>query len=269
MGARSRLRPNRYSSYCPPVLDPGVLATTRCSLHAVGEHVLAAALYRGRRRIGLRQAAGGFATQNYLHMRDGAAVERRALIVGREVIVRDDDLAGGTIEDRAPITTLAAAGALVDVEPGMPADLYTPEPMPALDEELVVDTDAAAFLAELIATGYAALVILCAHFVHEEPAEIQLWPEHFDLATSFGEITFGLSPGDVGHDWPYFYVGPWTPPEPDDFWNEPFGASLTVQEVPTVDEVLTWFGQGHGRLLGSSNDVDQPDRPRVTEEPLG
>ena len=108
------------------MIDPDVLATTRRSLHAVGEHVLGAALYQGRHRIGLRQFTGGFATQNYLHLRDGAAVERRAMVVGTEIIVRDDDLAGGTIEDRAPITTLAAAGALVDVEPGMPADMYTP-----------------------------------------------------------------------------------------------------------------------------------------------
>lgn len=230
------------------MIDPDVLATTRGSLHAVGEHVLGAALYRGRRRIGLRQFTGGFATQNYLHLRDGAAVERRAMVVGTEIIVRDDDLAGGTIEDRAPITTLAAAGALVDVVPGMPADLYTPAPLRAVDEELVVDAAAAAFLAELTAIGYAALVILCAHFVHDEPVEVQLWPEHFDLATSFAEVNYGLSPGDAGHPWPYFYVGPWSPSPVGGFWNEPFGASLEVQEVPTVDEVLAFFGTGRGSL---------------------
>ncbi|MET0912552.1 MAG: hypothetical protein ABWZ68_04565 [Acidimicrobiales bacterium] len=230
------------------MIDPDVLATTRGSLHAVGEHVLGAALYQGRRRIGLRQFTGGFATQNYLHLRDGAAVERRVMVVGTEIIVRDDDLAGGTIEDRAPITTLAAAGALVDVVPGMPADMYTPAPLPAVDEELVVDAEAAAFLAELTAIGYAALVILCAHFVHDEPVEVQLWPEHFDLATSFAEVNYGLSPGDAGHPWPYFYLGPWSPPPVGGFWNEPFGASLEVQEVPTVDEVLTFFGTGRGSL---------------------
>ena len=230
------------------MIDPDVLAATRCSLHAVGEHVLGAALYQGRHRIGLRQFTGGFATQNYLHIRDGAAVERRAMVVGTEVVVRDDDLAGGTIEDRAPMTTLAAAGVLVDIEPGMPADLYTPEPMPDVDEELAIDAEAAAFLAELTAIGYAALVILCAHYVDDAPGEIQLWPEHFDLATSFAEVNYGLSPGDAGHPWPYFYVGPWSPPPVGGFWNEPFGASLEVQEVPTVDDVLAFFGAGRGSL---------------------
>jgi hypothetical protein len=230
------------------MIDPDVLAATRRSLHAVGEHVLGAALYQGRRRIGLRPFTGGFATQNYLHIRDGAAVERRAMVVGTEVVVRDDDLAGGTIEDRAPMTTLAAAGVLVDIEPGMPADLYTPEPMPGVDEELAIDPEAAAFLAELTAIGYAALVVLCAHYVDDAPGEIQLWPEHFDLATSFAEVNYGLSPGDSGHPWPYFYVGPWSPPPVAGFWNEPFGASLEVQEVPTVDDVLAFFGAGRSSL---------------------
>ncbi len=232
------------------MLDPETLADTRRSLHAVGEHVLGAALFAGRRRIGLRQFTGGFATQNFLHIRDGAAVERRAMVVGTEVVVRDDDLAGGTIEERAPITTLAAAGELVDVVPGMPAELYTPEPMPAVDEVLAVDADAAAFLAEVTAVGYAALVILCAHYVHEAPDEIQLWPEHFDLATSFAEVNYGFSPGDAGHPWPYFYVGPWSPPPGGGFWNEPFGASLTAEEVPTVDAVLDFLGQGHAVARG-------------------
>lgn len=226
------------------MVDPEVLAATRRSLHAVGEHVLGAALFHGRHRIGLRPVTGGFATQDYPWVRDGSAVERRAMVVGPEVIVRDDDLAGGAIEERAPITTLAAAGALVGVVPGMPADLYPAEPMPALDEVLEVDTGAAAFLAELTAIGQAALVVLCAQAVDEDPAPIQLWPEHFDLATSIGEVNYGLSLGDAAHPWPYLYVGPWSPPSVGGFWNEPFGASLELREVPTVPEALTFFGGG-------------------------
>ena len=232
------------------MLDPDTLATTRRSLHAVGEHVLGAALFAGRRRIGLRQCTGGFATQNYLHIRHGAAVERRAMVVGTEVVVRDDDLAGGIIEDRAPITTLAAAGDLVDVTPGMPADLYTPEPMPDLDEVLEVDADAAAFLAQVTAVGYAALVILCAHFVDDAPEEIQLWPEHFDLATTVAEVNYGLSLGDAAHPWPYLYVGPWSPPPLGGYWNEPFGAGLELRGVPTVDEALGFFGDGREAATG-------------------
>jgi hypothetical protein len=231
-------------------IDPQVLGATRRSLHAVGEHVLAAALFKGRHRIGLRQFTGGVATQNYLHIRDGAAVERRVMLVGTEVVVRDDDLKGGTIEDRAPITTLRDAGKLVDVEPGLTGDCgYTPGPMPDIDEPLSVDADAAAFLAEVTAIGYAALVILTAHYVEDEPAEIQFWSEHFDLATHFGEVNYGLSLGDEHHDHPYVYVGPWNLPPPEgDFWNEPFGAGHVLEEIPTVDEVLTFFGTGRALL---------------------
>ena len=46
-------------------------------------------------------------------------------------------------------------------------------------------------------------------------AAVQLWPEHFDLATTIDEVNYGGSPGDDGHPLPYLYVGPWTPPEPD------------------------------------------------------
>ena len=40
------------------------LRTTRTSLHAVAEHVMAASQYARKRRLGLRQATGGFATQH-------------------------------------------------------------------------------------------------------------------------------------------------------------------------------------------------------------
>jgi hypothetical protein len=170
-------------------------------------------------------------------------------VVGTDVVVRDDDLQGGTIEDRAPITTLADLSRLADVDPGLGGECgYTPSPLPPLDEELPVDAEAAAFLAEVLAVGYGALVVLSAHVVDEEPAEIQLWPEHFDLATHVGEVNYGISLGDEGHPWPYAYVGPWTPPAPGGFWNEPFGASLRFEEVPTVDAVLTFLGEGRRQV---------------------
>src|SRR5690606_19523035 len=116
---------------------------------------------------------------------------------------------------------------------------------------LPVDAEAAAFLAEVLAVGHAALVALAAHAVDEGPAEIQLWPEHFDLATHVGEVNYGMSLGDDGHPWPYAYVGPWTPPEQDGFWNEPFGAGLTIDEVPSVEAVLAFLGEGRRRARAS------------------
>ncbi len=81
------------------------------------------------------------------------------------------------------------------------------------------------------------------------PAEVQLWPEHFDLATTIAEVHYGGPPGDDGHPEPYLYVGPWQPPEPDGaFWNEPFGASRADDGSFTVDDVLAFFHEGHQQL---------------------
>ena len=80
--------------------------------------------------------------------------------------------------------------------------------------------------------------------VADDPAESQLWPEHFDLATTMAEVNYGCSAGDDGHPWPYLYVGPWSPPAQGGFWNEPFGASLSLEDVPLVGEVLEFFARG-------------------------
>ena len=79
------------------------------------------------------------------------------------------------------------------------------------------------------------------------PSVVQLWPEHFDLACSIGEINFGGSPGDAGDSGrvePYLYVGPWSPPPVGGFWNEPYGAALERSAVTTVDDALEFFERG-------------------------
>jgi len=72
-----------------------------------------------------------------------------------------------------------------------------------------------------------------------ECAPIQLWPHHFDLSFEWfaahlltsdtrsnsdegrRQIGFGFSPGDEGHDQPYFYANPW-----------PFDQTLTELPLP-------------------------------------
>jgi hypothetical protein len=78
---------------------------------------------------------------------------------------------------------------------------------------------------------------------------VQLWPEHFDLATTIDEVNYGGSPGDDEHPLPYLYVGPWSPPPPDGgFWNEPFGASLALDVSSGIDGALAFFEDGRARL---------------------
>lgn len=57
------------------------------------------------------------------------------------------------------------------------------------------------------------------------PSPVRCWPHHFDIATyiSFEEgdpetargMGVGMSPGDEGHDQPYFYINPWPHLDPD------------------------------------------------------
>ena len=77
---------------------------------------------------------------------------------------------------------------------------------------------------------------------------VQLWPEHFDLATTVSGVNYGGSPGDAGHPTPYLYVGPYTPPTPDGgFWNEPFGASVDLAAVGSPADALAFFREGRAR----------------------
>ena len=82
-----------------------------------------------------------------------------------------------------------------------------------------------------------------------EPAIAQLWPEHFDLATTISEVNFGGSPGDGSHPEPYLYVGPWTPRE-GEFWNAPFGALRPSSQVHGPEDALAFFTEGLAAAAG-------------------
>src|SRR5690606_13713074 len=79
-------------------------------------------------------------------------------------------------------------------------------------------------------------------------SEIQLWPEHFDVALTADRVNYGASPGDDEHDEPYIYVAPWET-RTGPFWNEPFGASLSRPHVPDASTALGFFldGRDHAR----------------------
>lgn len=78
----------------------------------------------------------------------------------------------------------------------------------------------------------------------DDPSEVILWPEHFDVAVERGaagaRATCGGSPGDEQHPLPYLYVGPWEEPpggwDGDGGWDaEGFrGAELGYAELVAV-----------------------------------
>jgi hypothetical protein len=213
---------------------PDDLVTTRLSLHAVAEHVLAPALYASNGHIGLRRAPGGFATPSYL---DGD-VRTTAGVSGTELVVRRGDA-----ERWFPLTTIRAAADVVGGRPGATGEVYPPATPLELDRPLDISAPAAKAIADLFEIADEALTSFAAAHPDDSPTSIQLWPEHFDIALSSNEVNFGGCPGDDSHPSPYFYVGPWSP-RTGSFWTESFGATLPFRAGLGVEEILEFFERG-------------------------
>lgn len=203
-------------------MDEHVLVATRRSLHAVAEQVLAGPQHRATGSIKLKVLPGGFGQD------EGPLRVQGAMLVSG---TRRVPLRGTTAE-------LAAA---VGVEAWAP-DIYGEHAELAPGEELAVDPAAAELLEEWFARGDAALRELA------PDVERVLWPEHFDVGIQLDEVNYGASPGDAAHPRPYAYVGPWTPRE-GEFWNAPFGALRSPDELPDAAAVAAFFVEGR-RLAG-------------------
>ncbi len=220
---------------------PASYESTRRALHAVAEHVLAAALHQATGRIGLRVTQGGFGTPVF--PRDG--IDHQVRVEGVELVVRDRDG-----ERRAPLRTVAEATAFAGVEPGGPAGVYTLVTPLEPDVELAIDAASAAVVHRWFDRIGAALAELAARHPDDEPSPAQLWPEHFDLAISMAEVNYGGSPGDDEHPGPYLYVGPWDlDRSAHPLWNESFGMSRSSSEVGDVAAAVALFEAGRTATL--------------------
>jgi hypothetical protein len=158
-----------------------------------------------------------------------------------------------------PEGRVALAGSCRDLAALIGVDAAPPGNYPdtgglAPDDPLLVDGSAAELLADWFAQGDAAL----RDFV---PTAVPvLWPEHFDLGITAGEVNYGLSPGDVEHPRPYAYVGPWQPLT-GEFWNAPFGALRWAEELPDAASIVAFFTEGRRAASGSAEPhLAAPDR---------
>lgn len=208
----------------PPVGDAEALVQTRIAWHSLAEHVLAAARHRATGRIGLRATSGGYGTPPYEHSGTTEALH----VVGNELRV-----ARGDATVAHPLTTLGAAAQTIGIEPGAPADVYTPTTPLDPDAPLAIDVGAAHVLAAWFELGWSVLEELGRHAgADAAPSPLTLWPEHFDAAIELGTRgtrgTFGASPGDAEHREPYLYVTRWSDVPDDAYWNDTAfaGASL-------------------------------------------
>lgn len=214
------------------------LVRARQSLHAIAEHVLAADLHARTGHIGLRVSPGGFATPVVGAL--GGAY--RVRVDGTDLVVEDGD-----VTRAEPLTTVANAAAFLGIAPGAPDGIYPLATALEPDEPLDLDPSSVTELAEWMTLGDEAVARFASlHGVDASAA--QLWPEHFDLGLTIGEVNFGVSPGDAAHDEPYLYVGPWNPPPVDDFWNEPFGARADRPQIKSIEDAVGFFEAGLRRL---------------------
>ena len=209
----------------PPAFD-----STLDALHALAEHVLAAAYFRTTKHIGLRPTPRGFGTPEF--------GDRERVRVDGTMIVHER---AGT-ERRAEITTLRDAASFVGVPLGAP-DVY--KAVTALDPDLplAVDHDAALALGDWYALGAALQHDLRDAHSDQPASESQIWPEHFDLACEIGSAdagtraNYGASPGDGGIPEPYLYVGPWDAGRREGMLGAyAFGAALTYSELRKSSE---------------------------------
>jgi hypothetical protein len=199
-------------------MDPHAFESTRRSLHALAELLLAGPQYVASEDVRLRATPGGFGTTKGLDAR----------VDGVELVVEGA---------RHPLTgTYEQVAQRAGLEARSLSDVYSDGPAVRADDALSLDADAAASIADVFARGDAALRSMA----DEEPV---LWPEHFDIGISLDEVNFGVSPGDSHVAEPYAYVGPWVRRE-GPFWNMSFGAIRPMRELPDVDSVAAFFREG-------------------------
>lgn len=207
---------------------PANFVATREALHLVAERLVAPAR-KPDNEIALAQTPGGFGTPPFEY--EGARHQVR--VEGSELVHEHD----GELE-RAEITSLAEGAALLG--PG----LLTGE-LPAETDPLGVDAAAAERLADFYAFAAQALSAFRGMLpAADEASEINLWPEHFDLAFEAGaeslgrRANYGGSPGDGDHPEPYLYVGPWSEQPAHELWNASgfTGGELGYSELLTAGD---------------------------------
>ena len=187
-------------------------------------------------RFGLRSLDAGFGTPVFeVTMGRAGEMECQVWVGGDELFATE----GGTLRS-THITTLTAAADFAGVSPGTEAREHDSPELGDIGRWLRVSPEIGAHLAAWFRLGKHALGQLHELPGAAAPDEIQLWPGHFDIATAIGDAdagtraTYGLSPGDAAHPFPYAYVGPWGDVDRSDpYWNDDTfgGASLPYAEI--------------------------------------
>jgi hypothetical protein len=199
---------------------------TRRQLRGVAESLIAGPQYRAAGTIRLAVRADGFA---------GVAIP--LAVHGTELVMPND-----AVDLAAPLNVIAENAG---IDAGPPEGVYEiADPLPS-DAVLKLDAAAAEWIHRShYAGGYALKRVL-------PECHPVLWPEHFDVAATEDEVSYGVSVGDDYHPTPYAYVSPWTK-RPGPFWNAPFGALYPLNPAHDVDalalRIADFFERGRREL---------------------
>jgi hypothetical protein len=202
--------------------------TTREELHRVAEELVAPAR-KPHNEIALKATPPGFGTPVFPF--EGKDWQVRVEGATLRVIEGDDDRA------LQPLTSLAAGAELI-------GEAMFPDGAPTDTDPLEIDEGDAFRIGAWFELADSVLEELRAQWSGAGPSEANLWPEHFDLAIEAGDeaaghrANYGFSPGDVDHDEPYLYVGPWDAEVTGDIWNAQgfTGAEISYSELAATDD---------------------------------
>ena len=200
-------------------------ARTKRSLHGLAELVLAGPRYRQGGSIELRIGPDGFRT------RDEPVVAVRGPALFAE---------GVTVDVEG--LTFAQAAQRIGLQASRLADVYSGGPQVEPEDPIHLDPDSVRRVEQSLALGDRALRDF------HRLADPILWPEHFDVAITVGEVTYGVSPGDDHLDRPYAYVAP-PMLSMDEFWNTPYGVARPLEELGGADHVVAFFREGSERAM--------------------
>lgn len=211
---------------------PTSFSTTRAALHQVAFFAMAPVRYQATGRLGLRAVPGGFGTPPW----DTDEGQRRLRMDGDRLVTE----VGGEARSMVP-STLQDAVELLGIEYVEDWFAFHDPPAPiGPSAPLSIDPEAADVLARWFGFTTAVLEQLATTPGAVDVSEIQLWPEHFDVALEMGRedagqrASYGGSPGDADHPEPYLYVAAWGEIERSEpYWNDLAfnGASLSHREL--------------------------------------
>jgi hypothetical protein len=131
------------------------------------------------------------------------------------------------------------------VDFGAPPDPYPDGSKAGPDDDTSLNAAAARLIQEWYLLSDAALRVMAPR---QTPI---LWPEHFDIAITLDDASYGASPGDAFHAEPYAYVSS-SDHGDSDFWNAPFGAIRSHEQMRTIDDLVIFWSAAHGLLTPHS-----------------